>query len=120
MDTFPANAWGLQDMHCNVWEWCVDHWHDNYAQAPVDGGAWPMEPANNGDAGAKLQDKEERRLLRGGPWGAGPGGYRSDTATGAPPRGYRLAYRDRDAPVVRPDDVGFRVCCLPQDLIHYP
>jgi formylglycine-generating enzyme required for sulfatase activity len=107
VDTFPANAWGLQDMHCNVWEWCVDHWHDNYAQAPADGRAWPMEPANNGDAGAILQDKEERRLLRGGPWGAGPGGYRS-------------AYRDRDAPVVRPDDVGFRVCCLPQDWTLYP
>lgn len=50
-----ANAFGLCDMHGNVWEWCADAWHDNYQEAPCDGSVWEQ---------AELQ----HRLLRGGSW----------------------------------------------------
>jgi formylglycine-generating enzyme required for sulfatase activity len=90
--SFPANPWGLHDMHGNVREWCADHWHGNYEAAPDDGRAWI-------DEGAKTN---EWRLLRGGSWVNSPGNSRS-------------AYRNVVHPGNRGDEIGFRVCCLPQD-----
>jgi formylglycine-generating enzyme required for sulfatase activity len=51
-----ANAFGLYDMHGNVWEWCEDLWHDTYTKAPTDGSAW----LSGGDSSL--------RVLRGGSW----------------------------------------------------
>jgi formylglycine-generating enzyme required for sulfatase activity len=56
---FPyVNAFGLSDMHGNVQEWCMDHWHDSYQSAPIYGTAWI-------DARAK---ENAQRVLRGGSW----------------------------------------------------
>jgi len=55
--SFPfANAFGISDMHGNIWEWCQDHWHDNYNEAPTTTIAWLDS------------DDTQNRLLRGGSW----------------------------------------------------
>ena len=56
-----ANAFGLYDMHGNVWEWCLDDWHNNYENAPTDGSPW-FDNNNN------LYQKTNRAILRGGSW----------------------------------------------------
>jgi len=56
-----ANAFGLYDMHGNVWEWCLDDWHNNYERSPTDGSAWFNENNN-------LSQKQGRACLRGGSW----------------------------------------------------
>ena len=84
--SFPANAFGLHDMHGNVWEWCLDHWHDSYKSAPTDGSAW-------------LSDNESaNRVLRGGSWNYDPENCRS-------------AIRDLYTPGTRNNLSGFRVVC---------
>jgi formylglycine-generating enzyme required for sulfatase activity len=86
--SFPANAWGLQDMHGNVCEWCLDTWHDSYNGAPIDGTPW----GSSGDQGA--------RLLRGGSWNNDP-------------RNCRSATRDWGLQFTRNNDIGFRLCVPP-------
>ncbi|MEH2463430.1 MAG: SUMF1/EgtB/PvdO family nonheme iron enzyme [Nostoc sp.] len=53
--SFPPNAFGLYDMHGNVWEWCQDSWHDSYKGAPQDGSAW-------------IDNDNQYQILRGGSW----------------------------------------------------
>jgi formylglycine-generating enzyme required for sulfatase activity len=79
---FPANAFGLYDMHGNVWEWCGDSWHDDYQQAPADGSTWTT-------------GKGYSRVFRGGSWLGLPRFVRSAVRGGAQPgdRSYDLGFR---------------------------
>jgi formylglycine-generating enzyme required for sulfatase activity len=87
---FPANPFGLHDVHGNVWEWVQDCWHEGYAEAPPDGRAWEAE--TDGDCA--------RRMLRGG-------------SSISQPETLRAANRLRDNASHRKSDVGFRVAREP-------
>ena len=76
-----ANAWGLYDMHGNVWEWCVD-WYDVYPNTPV------IDPVNTNPGKA--------RVVRGGSWTSDAGSCRS-------------AARFKSGPANRIGDLGFRL-----------
>jgi len=85
--SFRANAWGLHDMHGNVWEWCAD-WYQNtyYAKSP---GRDPKGP-----------DTGTMRVLRGGSWNDRP-----ETCTSS--------LRSGNVPSTRLNILGFRVAAFP-------
>jgi formylglycine-generating enzyme required for sulfatase activity len=88
--SFPPNAFGLHDMHGNLWEWCADPWHESYEGAPVDGQVWT--------AGGP----PSLRVLRGGSWHDTPDVCRSAVRLKLPKAegdeicGFRVAMSLRD------------------------
>lgn len=78
--SYPPNAWGLCDLHGNVWEWCQDYMDLYPKEAVTD----PLPPGGN------------QRVLRGGAFNLDPGSCRAAVRNALPP----------DA---RYDDLGFRV-----------
>jgi formylglycine-generating enzyme required for sulfatase activity len=85
-DRFAANAWGLYNVHGNVYDRTEDCWHDSYNGAPpADGSPWRADCKDDG-----------RRVIRGGFWGSIPQFLRS-------------ANRDRLTIDLQSNGVGFRV-----------
>jgi formylglycine-generating enzyme required for sulfatase activity len=90
-----ANAFGLYDMHGNVWEWCLDDWHDNYEGAPTNGSPWFNDDNDN------FSQKQGIAVLRGGSWLYNPVLCRSASR-------YNGNRAERDL-IFR--NIGFRVVC---------
>jgi eukaryotic-like serine/threonine-protein kinase len=82
--TSAPNAFGLQNMHGNVAEWCMDVWHENYSGAPLDASSW--------EAGGDVN----MRVVRGGSWYDGGNNCRS-------------ASRVKDPADARMPFIGFRI-----------
>ena len=83
--SFAANAWGLYDMHGNVWEWVQDWYQsDYYGKSPS------SDPSN------LIQNSNTYRVLRGGSWSSKP-------------QYLRAANRDGNHPTYRLIDMGFRL-----------
>ncbi|MDU9048609.1 MAG: formylglycine-generating enzyme family protein [Candidatus Electrothrix sp. Rat3] len=86
---FPCNAWGLYEMHGNVWEWCQDYWQEDlFSEEPQIN---PQGPENG-----------EFQVVRGGSWFLGG-------------RGVRSAVRGKFAPHFRNSRIGFRIALAPEE-----
>ena len=91
--SYPANAWGLHDMHGNVWEWCRDWYHST-----LPGG---VDPDLSAVKGTINRDGTYSRVRRSGAWIEDGWACRS-------------AIRLRYEPERRSDHIGFRVVAVRQ------
>lgn len=87
VDNFYPNPFGLYDFHGNVWEWCEDHYANNYIHKPKDGSAFYNSTGN------------QSRVVRGGSWSLS-----SDYC--------RSAKRGNYAPESTYNFIGFRIVCV--------
>jgi formylglycine-generating enzyme required for sulfatase activity len=88
IDRFPANPWGLFDMHGNLWQWCQD-WYNPYPAGPV------TDPVD------LKKSASDARVLRGGSWHSTPSVCRA-------------ACRLRSGPANGFGYFGCRVACRPE------
>lgn len=91
-----ANAFGLENMHGNVWEWVADYWHSDYDGAPVNGTSWDEPQDLGSDDPDEAGAKDLSRVARGGSWFSQGGRCRS-------------ASRYRYHPTTKNSTLGFRV-----------
>ncbi|MEA5554741.1 SUMF1/EgtB/PvdO family nonheme iron enzyme [Anabaena cylindrica UHCC 0172] len=104
VDSFTPNAWGLYQMHGNVWEWCLDEFHDSYSDKPArlrsnGNEVWGNKKNLWKNLINKISDSEnntEYFIIRGGSW--------YDIAIGC-----RSAFRGWDLARYRVNLLGFRV-----------
>jgi formylglycine-generating enzyme required for sulfatase activity len=101
--SYQPNAWGLYDMHGNVWEWCLDWYQESIATATDASGdnyngRVNIDPSNAANYLSGASASGAGRVLRGGGWNSAAGSCRP-------------AYRYYNSPSNRDSSRGFRLAC---------